>query len=86
MWTQITTIYQLQKLRENAEIMFRPGTPEPISMHPGNDYPDLYRLKRFDGDTIILYQSGKTNGNPFYASSGYKVQEMLNGKWWIWQN
>lgn len=85
MWTQITTIHQIQRLTENAELLHRPVITDAVSPLPGENHPGLYRFKRFDGDTLTLYQSGQNNGHAFYSAGGFSVHDILNGQWWIWQ-
>jgi hypothetical protein len=85
MWTQITTIQQVQRLQLDSSLLHRPVITDAVSPTPGETHPDLYKLKKFDGEVITLYQSGQNNGRPFYSARGFPLDDILNGHWWIWQ-
>lgn len=81
MWNRITSISQIRKLQADSELLYEQRS----SNSDGKDQPEteVYKLKKIDGDTVILYQSGHHEGRPFYASRGFLLEELMNGQWLV---
>ena len=70
---------QIRRLQEETELLHEPAPGSTDSAYqPGNN---VYRLKKIDGDTVVLYQSGTYQGRPYYSSRGFKAEDLLNGQW-----
>ena len=70
---------QIKRLQEETELLHEPAPGSTDgSYQPGNN---VYKLKKIDADTVVLYQSGIFDGRPYYSSRGFKTEDLLNGQW-----
>lgn len=79
MWTRLKSMSQIRRLQEDAELLHEPlpGSTNG-TYHSGNN---VYKVKKIDGDTVVLYQTGHHEGKPYYSSRGFRIDELVNGQW-----
>jgi hypothetical protein len=69
----------------DAYFLFRPEITDAASPSPTDNSPNIYRLKRFDGEMVVLYQRGENSGNSFFTTKGVAIEDLLGGQWFAWQ-